>query len=41
MFLKFVEANMLYLETPVGVGFSYDSSNSSDYEVVTNAITGI
>ncbi|KAI3671461.1 hypothetical protein L1987_87199 [Smallanthus sonchifolius] len=33
------EANMLYLETPVGVGFSYDSSNSSGYEVVTDAIT--
>ncbi|KAK9054607.1 hypothetical protein SSX86_025686 [Deinandra increscens subsp. villosa] len=33
------EANMLYLETPVGVGFSYDSSNSSSYEVVTDAIT--
>ena len=32
---------MLYLETPVGVGFSYDSSNSSGYEVVTDAITGI
>ncbi|KAI3746610.1 hypothetical protein L6452_09047 [Arctium lappa] len=33
------EANMLYLETPVGVGFSYDSSNSSAYEVVTDVIT--
>lgn len=33
------EANMLYLETPVGVGFSYDASNSSAYEVVTDAIT--
>ncbi|KAI7736473.1 hypothetical protein M8C21_012078 [Ambrosia artemisiifolia] len=34
------EANMLYLETPVGVGFSYDASNTSAYEVVTDAITG-
>ncbi|KAF5730992.1 hypothetical protein HS088_TW19G00595 [Tripterygium wilfordii] len=33
------EANMLYLETPVGVGFSY-AANSSVYEAVNDEITG-
>ncbi|KAF2616042.1 hypothetical protein F2Q70_00012616 [Brassica cretica] len=33
------EANMLYLETPVGVGFSY-STQSSSYESVNDKITG-
>ncbi|RWW26797.1 hypothetical protein GW17_00008802, partial [Ensete ventricosum] len=33
------EANMLYLETPAGVGFSF-SSDSSDYEGVNDQITG-
>ncbi|XP_038686466.1 serine carboxypeptidase-like 45 isoform X2 [Tripterygium wilfordii] len=32
------EANMLYLETPVGVGFSY-AANSSVYEAVNDEIT--
>ncbi|XP_018675275.2 serine carboxypeptidase-like 45 [Musa acuminata AAA Group] len=32
------EANMLYLETPAGVGFSF-SSDSSDYEGVNDRIT--
>lgn len=32
------EANMLYLETPVGVGFSY-STNGSSYESVSDKIT--
>lgn len=32
------EANMLYLESPAGVGFSY-SSNSSDYEGVNDKMT--
>ncbi|KAH0893646.1 hypothetical protein HID58_056075 [Brassica napus] len=32
------EANMLYLETPVGVGFSY-STQSSSYESVNDKIT--
>ncbi|CAL9100371.1 unnamed protein product [Musa textilis] len=32
------EANMLYLETPAGVGFSF-SSDSSDYEGVNDQIT--
>ncbi|GFY99923.1 serine carboxypeptidase-like 46 [Actinidia rufa] len=33
------EANMLYLETPIGVGFSY-SSDSSSYVTVNDKITG-
>ncbi|KAM7269163.1 hypothetical protein ACFE04_024660 [Oxalis oulophora] len=33
------EANMLYLETPIGVGFSY-STDSSSYETVNDKITG-
>ncbi|KAL6272463.1 hypothetical protein ACE6H2_023155 [Prunus campanulata] len=33
------EANMLYLESPAGVGFSY-SSNQSFYDFVNDAITG-
>ncbi|KAA3475711.1 serine carboxypeptidase-like 45 [Gossypium australe] len=33
------EANMLYLETPIGVGFSY-STNTSSYEAVDDEITG-
>ncbi|KAM6562576.1 hypothetical protein CsatB_022574 [Cannabis sativa] len=32
------EANMLYLETPIGVGFSY-SADSSSYETVNDKIT--
>ncbi|KAH1080114.1 hypothetical protein J1N35_019875 [Gossypium stocksii] len=32
------EANMLYLETPIGVGFSY-STNTSSYEAVDDEIT--
>lgn len=31
---------MLYLETPIGVGFSY-STNTSSYEAVDDEITGI
>lgn len=34
------EANMLYLETPVGVGFSY-SRQSSNYKAVDDKATGI
>lgn len=33
------EANMLYLETPAGVGFSYSSDNP--YDTVDDEITGI
>lgn len=33
------EANMLYLESPAGVGFSY-SANASFYDYVNDTITG-
>lgn len=33
------EANMLYLEAPIGVGFSY-STDPSSYESVNDRITG-
>ena len=33
------EANMLYLETPVGVGFSYSNASSS-YVAVGDKATG-
>ena len=36
----FAEANMLYLETPIGVGFSY-SSDSSFNVTVNDKITGM
>lgn len=40
MFLLFTYANMLYLETPIGVGFSY-SIDTSSYEAVGDKITGM
>lgn len=36
---EIAEANMLYLETPIGVGFSY-STDTSSYEAVGDKITG-
>ena len=37
--MDFTEANMLYLETPAGVGFSY-SIDTTGYDAVNDAITG-
>ncbi|KAK7840485.1 serine carboxypeptidase-like 45 [Quercus suber] len=34
------EANMLYLETPIGVGFSY-ATDTASYEAVNDRITGM
>lgn len=39
LFISFIEANMLYLESPAGVGFSY-SANTSFYAFVDDYITG-
>lgn len=36
-----VEANMLYLETPIGVGFSYAKGSSSYTTTVNDEETGI
>ena len=36
----FAEANMLYLETPIGVGFSY-ATDTASYEAVNDRITGM
>lgn len=36
---SFVEANVIYLESPIGVGFSY-SIDTSSYEGVNDKITG-
>lgn len=38
-YFQIAEANMLYLETPVGVGFSY--SSDTPYVTVDDKITGI